>query len=292
MAQALMLDDLAIQQALRARQGLFIVFNGTAGLWRKTCIEESGGWSGQTLAEDADLAYRAQLKGWKLQYDDQVRSMAELPAKMLDYKVQQSRWALGYMQLARLLLKRLINSPIAFRQKLDAVAYIFSPCIYLFLAVLLLCRISLIFFPSEFITLMDVLMLIGFVGIIAPVLLSCLQHRVVFPWNLLLMAGSSLHNTIYLLVGLLRPLGGEFRRTPKQGTEYQLNNTERYQPDKSLLITASELLFVVYITIGVILSIGHGQFLILPVLLVCLSGYVWVTGQSLLEYAASLKPTD
>jgi len=285
MAQALMLDDYAIQQTLRSQQDLFIIFNGTAGLWKRACIEESGGWSGQTLCEDVDLAYRAQLKGWKVQYDNQARSMAEIPARMLDYKIQQSRWTRGFMQLARLLVKNLINSPIRSRQKLDAIAYILSPSIFLLLVVFILCRISLIFYPSDYITFLDVLMLVGCVGIIAPLILSWLQKRTAFPWNLLLMAGISLHNTIYFFTGLIGPLGGEFKRTPKHGADYQFNNTVSYHPDKFLIITALELLFVLYIISGVILSIAHGQFFILPVLLVCLAGYAWVAGQSLYEYA-------
>ena len=290
MAQALILDDIAIQQGLRSQQELFIIFNGTAGLWRRTCIEESGGWSGQTLAEDADLAYRAQLKGWKLQYDNHIRSMSEIPSRMLDYKIQQTRWTKGLMQLVRLQLIPLIKSPTTFRQKLDAIAYILSPCIFPLLVALLLCRISLIFFPSDYITFMDVLMLIGFVGIIAPVLLSWLRHRAVFPWNLLLTAGLSLQNTIYVIAGIMRPLGGEFRCTPKQGADNQFNSKVINYPDNSLIVTVLELLFALYIISGVILSIIHGQFFILPVLLVCLAGFAWVVGQSLYEYVALCFP--
>jgi len=284
MAQALILDDGATQQTLRSGQELFIIFNGTAGLWKRACIEESGGWSGQSLSEDTDLAYRAQLKGWELQYDNQVRSMAEIPATMLDYKLQQSRWTRGTLQLARLLLKKLINSPIRSRQKLDAITFIFSPVIYLLVVIFILCRISLIFYPSDYIAFLDVLMLIGFVGIIAPLVLSWFRHRyAVFPWNLLLLSGTSLHNTIYFVTGLIGPLGGEFKRTPKQGADHQFNNIVSYHPDKFLIITALELLFALYIISGVILSIVHGQFFILPILLVCLSGYLWVVGQSLFE---------
>jgi len=210
--------------------------------------------------------------------------MAEIPAKMLNYKIQQSRWTRGTMQLARLMVKQLINSSVTSRQKLDAIAYILSPCINLLLVSLLLCRIGLIFFPSGYIIFLDIIMLFGFLGVIAPILLSWLRHQAIFPWNLLLMAGISLHNTIYLLLGLVGSFGGEFRCTPKQGDSLQLNSEAINYPGKYLLIIGLELLFVIYIIAGVILSITHGQFSILPVLLVCLIGYIWVVGQSLFEY--------
>ncbi len=101
-AQALALDAFfGAEQVVRSHYGLFMNFNGSGGLWRRAAIEAAGGWQGDTLAEDLDLSYRAQLKGWRMGYTPDVSAPAELPTTIAAFKSQQFRWAKGSIQVVR-----------------------------------------------------------------------------------------------------------------------------------------------------------------------------------------------
>jgi hypothetical protein len=120
-AQAAMLDShFLLEHRARMAHGLFFNFNGTAGLWRRACIEDAGGWSHDTLTEDLDLSYRAQLAGWRFVFDPAVEVPAELPADMRAFKSQQRRWVKGSVQTARKLLPRLLAGPLPGRVKAEA----------------------------------------------------------------------------------------------------------------------------------------------------------------------------
>jgi cellulose synthase/poly-beta-1,6-N-acetylglucosamine synthase-like glycosyltransferase len=124
-AQALFLDaHFAIEHEGRYRSGLFFNFNGSAGMWRRACVEDAGGWKSDTLTEDVDLSYRAQLGGWRLVYRDDVRVPAELPRRLEDVEVQQERWAQGGVQTARKLLPAVWRSDERARVKLEATAHL------------------------------------------------------------------------------------------------------------------------------------------------------------------------
>ena len=100
-AQTLTLEEFGLAQGIRTELGLWSTFNGSAGIWRRTCIEAAGGWSADTLGEDLDLAYQAQLAGWRIGYDDTRLASAELPNQMLAYKQQQYVWAKGGTQVTK-----------------------------------------------------------------------------------------------------------------------------------------------------------------------------------------------
>lgn len=99
-----------IEQETKSEAGLFLNFNGTAGIWRRTCVEDAGGWHHDTLTEDLDLSYRAQLRGWKIRYLPHIITPAELPEKISAFKSQQFRWAKGSIQTAKKLLRELWRS--------------------------------------------------------------------------------------------------------------------------------------------------------------------------------------
>ena len=123
--QATLLDaHFAVEHAARHRAGLFFNFNGTAGMWRRGCLEEVGGWSGATLTEDLELSYRAQAAGWRGVYRDDVRAPAELPSDLGALEVQQERWARGGLQTARRVLPDLWASGLPGRVKLEATAHL------------------------------------------------------------------------------------------------------------------------------------------------------------------------
>jgi len=137
--QSLLLDGhLLIEQTARNRSGRFFNFNGTAGFWRKSCIAEAGGWEHDTLTEDLDLSYRAQLAGWKFIFLPGVITPAELPVDMNSFKAQQHRWAKGAIQTCKKLLPRLLKSNLPFKVKIEGAFHLTSNFAYLFLAILAL----------------------------------------------------------------------------------------------------------------------------------------------------------
>lgn len=147
--QAIFLDShFLIEQTARNRSGRWMNFNGTAGIWRREAIETAGGWEHDTLTEDVDLSYRAQLAGWKFVYLPRVQCPAELPPEIGAYKSQQHRWTKGSMQCALKLLPRIWKSPIPWPLKLEASLHLTSPLAYLCMVV-----IMLLFFPALFVNL-------------------------------------------------------------------------------------------------------------------------------------------
>ena len=136
-SQAILLDGhFVIEHAARNRSGRFMSFNGTAGAWRKTCIEDAGGWQHDTLTEDLDLSYRAQMKGWKFLFLPKVTSPAELPPEMNAFKSQQHRWAKGGAQTCRKLLPRILRSRLPWRIKLEAFFHLTSWVSYFLILIL------------------------------------------------------------------------------------------------------------------------------------------------------------
>ena len=135
--QAMFLDGhLLLEQTARSRSGRFFNFNGTAGLWRRSCIEEAGGWQHDTLTEDLDLSYRAQLAGWKFIFLPDVVTPAELPVDMNGFKSQQHRWTKGSIQTCKKMLPTIWRSKLPLLIKLEATGHLMSNFAYLLLACL------------------------------------------------------------------------------------------------------------------------------------------------------------
>lgn len=129
--QALQLDaHFTVEHGVRAATGLFFNFNGTAGVWRLRAIQDAGGWRADTLTEDLDLSYRAQLRGWRFVYRDDVTAPAELPVEVAAYRQQQQRWAQGGAAAARLLLPRILRATLPRRVKWEAVWHLTSHFAY------------------------------------------------------------------------------------------------------------------------------------------------------------------
>ncbi|HET9766402.1 MAG TPA: glycosyltransferase [Thermoanaerobaculia bacterium] len=135
--QAMLLDGhFAVEHAARHRSGCFFNFNGTAGIWRRAAIEDAGGWQADTLTEDLDLSYRAQLAGWRFVFLPEVVVPAELPVAAADLEAQQHRWAKGAAQTARKLLPRLLTAPLPWRVRREAFVHLTANVSYPLLAVL------------------------------------------------------------------------------------------------------------------------------------------------------------
>lgn len=123
--EAILLDGhFVIEHGGRSRRGTFFNFNGTAGMWRRRAIDDAGGWEHDTLTEDTDLSYRAQMKGWRFLYVPEIECPSELPVEMNAFKAQQARWAKGLIQVAKKILPRLLRSDQPFHIKAEAVFHL------------------------------------------------------------------------------------------------------------------------------------------------------------------------
>lgn len=119
--EAILLDGhFVIEHGARSRRGIFFNFNGTAGVWRRATIDDAGGWEHDTLTEDTDLSYRAQLRGWQFLYLPKIECPSELPVEMNAFKTQQARWAKGLIQTAKKTLPRVFDSDVSPRHKVEA----------------------------------------------------------------------------------------------------------------------------------------------------------------------------
>jgi hypothetical protein len=125
-----------IEHGARSRRGSFFNFNGTAGVWRRTAIEDAGGWQHDTLTEDTDLSYRAQLKGWHFLYLPDIECASELPVEMNSFKSQQARWAKGLMQTAKKILPRVMRSDEPIHVKAEAFFHLTANISYPLMVVL------------------------------------------------------------------------------------------------------------------------------------------------------------
>jgi cellulose synthase/poly-beta-1,6-N-acetylglucosamine synthase-like glycosyltransferase len=125
-----------LEQTARNRSGRFFTFNGTGGIWRKSCIGDAGGWEHDTLTEDMDLSYRAQLKGWRFIFLNDVETPAELPIDMDGFKSQQHRWTKGSIQVCKKVLPAIWRSDVPFSVKVEATFHLTSNFAYLLLILL------------------------------------------------------------------------------------------------------------------------------------------------------------
>jgi hypothetical protein len=244
-AQALFLDGhFAIEHAARAGHGLFFNFNGTAGLWRRTCIAEAGGWTHDTLTEDLDLSYRAQMAGWRFVYRPDVVAPAELPVDIRAFKGQQRRWAKGSVQTARKILPGLWRSKLPVGVRLEAVAHLGSNVAYLVLLASILLLGPVLFIPQTMppwlsLTMLSGLFLTGMGGVsvfflaarraLGESVATTLGH---LPGALLLGIGMSLTNGRAVIEAFL-PGVGAWERTPKDGVRRraEARPPRAYRPD-------------------------------------------------------------
>ncbi|MEX0602114.1 MAG: cellulose synthase family protein, partial [Bacteroidota bacterium] len=148
--QAMALDGhFVIEQAVRNRAGFFINFNGTGGIWRKACIEDSGNWHADTLTEDLDLSYRAQLRGWHFRYLDDFTSPAELPAEVNALKSQQFRWTKGAIETARKLLPKVWKANIPLRVKIHSTFHLTNNIVFPFIVLAGILNVPLVFIKQD-----------------------------------------------------------------------------------------------------------------------------------------------
>ena len=227
--QAFGLDaHFTVEQVGRKFSNSFISFNGTGGVWRKQCIEDAGGWSADTLTEDLDLSYRAQLKGWRFEYLENYSSPAELPVIMPAIKSQQYRWNKGAAETARKNLKKIFGSSMSKVNKIHATFHLLNSSVFVFLLIAALLSIPMLYikqFNPELSMLFNLgsIFLLGFFSIgwfywVSTKAIagkrSFVEFIKTFPLFLMVSMGLSLHNGMAVLEGLFGRKT-PFIRTPK-----------------------------------------------------------------------------
>lgn len=289
--QALALDGhFVVEQTARSRAGLLMHFNGTAGVWRRSCIEESGGWQSDTLCEDLDLSYRAQIGGWRLLYLPEVEEPAELPPQILAFKRQQARWAQGATQCLRKLSVPLVRSPrLSPFQKAMGLLHLSGYMAYPLMILLLLLTPLLVLHPDAS---WGPLRLLA-PACLGPLLVYATSQRALYPdwirrlWVLpfLILVGTGVawNNTLAVLRGLIR-WGGEMKRTPKfrlEGREGRWDRSRyRLRRDRGVV---GEVGLALYALAAAVLAGRLGDGGLLPFLLLYGAAFGLVAGMSLWE---------
>jgi len=295
-AQAVLLDGhFIIEHTARHRSGCFFNFNGTAGVWRKSCIEDAGGWSGDTLTEDIDLSYRAQMKGWKFTYLEDLVSPAELPVDMNALKTQQHRWAKGSIQVAKKLLPQILKGPYPLKVKVEALFHLGANFNYLLIAILsFLMPISiyvrrqqgwydLLWFDLPF-----------FISATWSVSVFYYQsQKKIYPdWfarvkyiliSLAVGIGLSINNSKAVLEGLFSKTG-EFIRTPKHAVVQKGDSWKEKSYRGKLNVTSFfEILLTLNFFAAFIYAVSEQLYLSIPFILIFEVGFFYTSFLSILQ---------
>jgi cellulose synthase/poly-beta-1,6-N-acetylglucosamine synthase-like glycosyltransferase len=297
--QALMLDGHhLVENRARSAAGWLFNFSGTGGMWRKCAIDDAGGWQHDTLTEDLDLSYRAQIKGWKAVYREDVVTPAELPEDVSAFRAQQFRWAKGTVQTARKLMGRIFSpkSDLTLSQRVEAFFHMtphFAYPLMVFLSVLLLP--ALILMPAtnpRTMLMIDLPLCIGTTGSLAAfyAMAEAAQGRrrvdalKQLPALLALGAGLAPHLSKAVLEGL-RSMAGEFVRTPKAGRTK--TGIQRYAARADLPMVE---VFLALVSFGsVVASVETGHWFATPFAMLFTFGYGYVASLVASEQFARKK---
>ena len=279
-AQALALDaHFTVEHIARNRAGLLMNFNGTAGVWRRRAIEEAGGWQHDTIAEDLDLSYRAQLVGWRALYLPNVVAPAELPPLIAAFKQQQYRWAKGATQTLRKLARPILRSPqLSPAQKVMALlhlsGYLTQPLLLLLLLLALPMAIYTPHLPALVASLGTLMMLPPLLYLLGQADLHRDWPRRILAYPVLMVLGIGItwNTTLAIFDGLLH-WGGAFQRTPKFELLGRSGNWKaaqyRVTVDRAL---PGEILIGLYAVVAVIFAVQWQQTSLVPLSLIYLIG--------------------
>ena len=288
-AQSIGIDGhFGIEQASRAWSGFFMNFNGTAGVWRKITIQEAGGWHADTLTEDLDLSYRAQLKGWKLMFAPQVVCPAEIPVTINAFKSQQHRWAKGSIQTAKKNLGKLFKSDLPWLIKIQAFLHLTHYMVHPMMLLVVLTSIPMLYThwyfdnPAYPIMIFTLLCLATF----GPSSLYLFSQRVLYrnwksrikylPFLMCLGTGIAVNNTKAILEALFDIKSG-FIRTPKYGIQ---DKGESWRSKRYVIpltsISILEFFLGIYSLTGLLMFLFFSKYLISPFLFIYTSGFFYV----------------
>ena len=292
--QALLLDaHFVLEHGGRHRGGCFFNFNGTAGVWRRQAIEDAGGWQPDTLTEDLDVSYRAQLAGWRFVFLPDLVAPAELPVEMTAFKLQQHRWAAGSVQTCLKVLPAVVRSGVPLRVKLEACFHLTANFHYplLLLATVLLAPALFVRAPGGAPSFLAVDLPLFCAAALSMVNFYAVSQRAVrgdwlsqlkyVPLAMAAGVGLSVNNTLAVL-GALRRGRLRFRRTPKYGV---VQRGDEWRAKRYRLARAGqplvELALGLYCTLAALAALAAGLFAAVPVLGLFGFGFLYVGGVSL-----------
>ncbi|MCA0132546.1 cellulose synthase family protein [Winogradskyella alexanderae] len=302
--QAFALDaHFTLEQVGRNSKGHFINFNGTAGVWRKTCIEDAGNWEGDTLTEDLDLSYRAQLKKWKFKYLENVETPAELPIVISAARSQQFRWNKGGAENFRKMLWRVIKSKnISTKTKVHGLLHLLNSSMFLSIFVVAVLSIPMLYIKNEYAHLRDYFYVMSFFVISTIIFFVCywFMYRNIYGSGFKkffgyigmfftffsIAMGFSLHNSIAVIEGHVGKKS-EFVRTPKFNIKrfkdnWKTNKYLRKSVSKNVIL---EGLLMLYFGFGLysafIVGDQGGDFGLFPFHLMLFIGFGYVFFKSI-----------
>ena len=293
--QTILLDGhFVIEHGGRSRRGTFFNFNGTAGVWRRAAIEAAGGWEHDTLTEDTDLSYRAQLKGWKFLYLPEIECASELPVDMNGFKAQQARWAKGLMQTAKKILPRVFRSDAPLYVKLEAFFHLTANISYplmVLLSTMLLPAMIVRFYQGWFqMLVIDLPLFLASTCSISSFYLAAqkelrpktwLTTLLYMPFVMATGIGLSVRNA----QGVLEAIFGkksEFARTAKFKIEGKSGTfaAKKYK-NKSGWMPYFEVALGLYFALAVVYTILNENYATVPFLLLFVWGYLYTGFMSL-----------
>ena len=290
-AQALALDGhFVVEQQARSASGFMQNFNGSGGLWRRSAIEDAGGWQTDTVTEDLDLAYRAQLAGWRGGYVNAIEASAELPPVITGFKRQQRRWAKGSIQTLRKLARPVWHSDKPLAQKLYALTHMGGYAFHLPLLTIFFFTLPLALLPTPHLPL-SAIGIVSMIFSISPFVMFALAQYVLAGWRgmarlwalpvlAILFMGLSPAIALSVLAGI-RHQGGLFERTPKQGRGTRRSALPGQMTLQDFLPEATTFLYAI-LSLGVIAFTKRWELALLPALFLLGSGLT--LGLELQEY--------
>jgi len=295
--EAILLDGhFVMEHSARARSGVFFNFNGTAGMWRRVAIDEAGGWEHDTLTEDTDLSYRAQLKGWKFVYLQDVECPAELPVEMTAFKTQQARWAKGLIQVSKKILPKVFSSDAPRKVKVEAWYHLTANLSYPLMIVLsgLLFPAMIIRFYQGWFQMLYIDLPLFMASTFSISSFYLVSQKELFPrtWPrtflylpflMALGIGLTITNTVAVIEALVGKQTA-FARTPKYRVESKKDKVGAKKYRKRLgWIPWIELLIGTWFALAVFYAFDNENYVTVPFLLLFVIGY-WYTGlMSLLQ---------
>ncbi len=295
--EALMLDGhFVLEHGGRSRAGVFFNFNGTAGMWRRCVIEDAGGWQHDTLTEDTDLSYRAQIKGWKFKYLQHVECPAELPIEMTAFKTQQARWAKGLIQTSKKILPRVMKSDQPFHTKIEAVYHLTSNLSYplmIVLSVLLMPAMIIRFYQGWFqMLLIDMPLFMASTFSVSSFYLVSQKELYPGKWYktflyvpclMSLGIGLTLTNTRAVMEALFG-IQSSFKRTPKYSVKKRGEKSQAAKYRKRLgIVPWIELMVSGYFGLTIWYAVANENYFTVPFLLLFFFGYLFTGLMSLLQ---------
>jgi cellulose synthase/poly-beta-1,6-N-acetylglucosamine synthase-like glycosyltransferase len=284
----------SIEQTGRNQSGHFINFNGTGGVWRKKCIEDSGGWSSDTLTEDLDLSYRAQMNGWGFVYLEEVEAPAELPETITALKNQQHRWMKGGAECLLKNGKKLISHPsISISNKIHGIFHLFNSSVFICIFLIAILSVPIVILragDSAF----NSLFYYESIFFVATVILyfyyyfsfrdkksSYLEGILLFTLRFIQFLTVSLglsYNNAKAVFEAYRGKKSGFVRTPKFNGKKLKNKITDYPKNKIQLLV--EFLLLIYFLFGLFYAVLNGIYGLIPFQIMLVSGYGYVVFQT------------